>query len=277
MLIDVHCHPLDLLEHFPGAEDERRRLGVFCAASSTTKEQFFCHEELAKKAQAENAPPVIPCFAIHPQLPASDMWNAEFADEHLALLESLAKEGRLGAIGEVGFDLYNDEFRSTEKLQDEIFAAHLETALKYDLPMVLHVRRAMHKVFAYTTVLKKLPAVIFHSWPGTMGEGESLLRRGVNAYFSFGTVITLNHKEAIRCCAAFPAERLLTETDAPYQGLRGAAFSRWADLPLILKTAALLRKTAGKPGSDADDLEQIVEENFKRAFGIISNFQFPVI
>lgn len=184
------------------------------------------------------------------------------------LLESLAKEGRLGAVGETGFDLYNDEFRATEKLQDEIFAAHLETALRYDLPMVLHVRRAMHKVFAHTAALKKLPAVIFHSWPGTMGEGESLLRRGVNVYFSFGTVITLNHKEAIHCCANIPGERLLTETDAPYQPLRGAEFSRWADLPLIVKTAGLLRKEAGKPGADPEELEKIVEENFRTAFEV---------
>jgi TatD DNase family protein len=268
MFTDAHCHPLDLLERLPGAEEERRALGVICAASSTTQEQFFYHEELARKAKAEGAPLLIPCFAIHPQMPAAKMWSGKYGTEYLELLESLAKEGRLGAIGETGFDLYDDEFRATEKLQDEIFAAHLETALKYDLPMALHVRRAMHKVFAHTASLKKLPAVIFHSWPGTMGEGESLLRRGVNAYFSFGTVITLNHKGAIHCCANFPAERLLTETDAPYQPLRGAAFSRWADLPLIVKTAALLRNEAGKPVSDAEELEAVVEGNFRKAFGV---------
>ncbi|GHV61925.1 TatD family hydrolase [Spirochaetia bacterium] len=274
MLTDAHCHPLDLLEHFPGAEDERRNLGVMCAASSTTKEQFFCHEESAQRAKAENAPLVIPCFAIHPQMPASDRWHAVCGTGCSDTLESLAKEGRIGAVGETGFDLYNDEFRATEKLQDEIFAGHLETALKYDLPMVLHVRRAMHKIFAHTVLLKKLPAVIFHSWPGTMGEGEALLRRGVNAYFSFGAVITLNYKEtagpnrSAQCCAGFPAERLLIETDAPYQPLRGMTFSRWADLPVILKAAASLRKEAGSPGADEGELEEIIEGNFRKAFGV---------
>jgi TatD DNase family protein len=280
MLTDVHCHPLDLFNFFPAAEEERRRLGVICAASSTTKEQFLYHEELARKAQEDGAAQVIPCFAIHPQMSAGRWWNAEFGKEHLDLLESLAKEGRIGAIGETGFDLYNDEFRAAEKLQDEIFAAHLEVALKFDLPLVLHVRRAMHKVFAHTAKLKKLPAVIFHSWPGTIGEGEALLRRGVNTYFSFGAVITLNYKAAAgpnrsaRCCANFPANRLLTETDAPYQPLRstgavdgGAAFSRWADLLVILKTAALLRKEAGQPAADAEELEKVVEENFRMVLG----------
>ena len=74
---------------------------------------------------------------------------------------------------------------------------------------MLHVRRAMHKIFPYTGALKKLPAVVFHSWPGSPDEGFSFLRRGINAFFSFGTTIMLNHKNAIRSCAAFPAERLL--------------------------------------------------------------------
>jgi TatD DNase family protein len=183
----------------------------------------------------------------------------------LALLERFAAGGRLAAVGEAGFDLYNPVFRETEKLQDELFTCHLETALKYSLPLVIHARRAMHKVFARAGELKKLPAVIFHSWPGTAGEGEALLRRGINAYFSFGAVILLNHKEARRCCASFPTERLLTETDAPYQPLRGRDFSRWADLPLILQGMAELRWKGSWDGT-AESLEKTVDENFRRAF-----------
>jgi TatD DNase family protein len=181
-------------------------------------------------------------------------------------MAELAAEGRLGALGETGFDLYNDAYRATEKIQDEIFTLHLETALRYGLPLVLHVRRAMHKVFACTGRLKKLPAVIFHSWPGTLGEGEALLRRGVNGYFSFGASVLTNHKEARHCCAALPAERLLLETDAPYQPLRARAFSGWEDLPLICRGAADLRNEAGSPGGTPEELEALAEANFFRAF-----------
>jgi TatD DNase family protein len=124
----------------------------------------------------------------------------------------------------------------------------------------------MHKIFASYAPLKKLPALIFHSWPGTSGEGEALLRRGVNAYFSFGGVILLNHKEARRCCAVFPPERLLTETDAPYQPPRGRAFSRWADLPPILRGITELRREAGVFSGTAEDLERTIDGNFRRAF-----------
>lgn len=184
----------------------------------------------------------------------------------MTLSETLAGEGRLDAVGETGFDLYNDACRETEKIQDEIFALHLETALRRGLPLVLHVRRAMHKIFAHTRELKKAPSVIFHSWPGTLGEGEALLRRGVNAYFSFGAPVLSNRRETRRCCALLPAERLLLETDAPYQPPRGRTFSSWWDLPLICRGAAELRKEADSPGGTPEELEALTGANFFQAF-----------
>jgi TatD DNase family protein len=288
MLTDAHCHPAALAERFPGAEAERRRLGIGCAASATSREEFEFHRELAQKAAEEGAAPVLRCFAVHPQLPA--LWAAEGATGEkppgrlteggangtaagrlrglAEYLEKVAAEGRLDAVGETGFDLYNSAFRETQALQEKLFQIHLETARCRDLPLVLHVRRAMHKVFEYGPELRKISAVIFHSWPGTLGEGEALLRRGINVYFSFGTPLLLNHKEARRCCASLPAERLLLETDAPWQPPRGKAFSAWADLPAILQEAASLRREAGKPGGDPAELEQIVAANFFRAFAI---------
>jgi TatD DNase family protein len=255
VLTDAHCHPFDLAEHFPAAEEQRRQLGVICAASATTLKEFVYCEQL----------PLLPCFAVHPQMPAV---ANDAVQDSLAVLETLAAEGRLAAVGETGFDLYNTAFRETEKMQDELFAAHLETALRHDLPLVLHVRRAMHKIFAFSSALKKCRAVIFHSWPGTMGEGEALLRRGVNVFFSFGNIILLNHREAIRCCAMFPLDRLLTETDAPFQPLRGEKFSSYADLKRIIEAMTALRGevSPSKEGVSAAEMENCIEHNFFRAF-----------
>ncbi|GHV96012.1 TatD family hydrolase [Spirochaetia bacterium] len=276
MLTDAHCHPFDLEKVFPGAEAERRRLGVLCAASATDLKEFEHNEELSRRAKAEAAPLLLPCFALHPQLPAAytaegksggSGTQANFKDA-LATLETLAGQGRLAAIGETGFDLYNAAFKETEKIQDELFAVHLETALHYELPLVLHVRRAMHKVFAHARVLKKCKSVIFHSWSGTLGEGETLLKKGVNAFFSFGTTIMLNHHEAMRCCAVFHLTSILTETDAPYQPLCGSPCSSWGDLPRILAAAAALRRQAGTKGASPEELEVAIETNFKKAFGV---------
>jgi len=264
-MTDAHCHPWDFLEHAVCAESERRESGTACAASSWNREQFEYHEGLARKAREDGAPPLFCCFALHPQLAAAD--DGEFSPrEGLELLQSLAAAGRLDAVGETGFDLYNAQFRAGEKLQDELFAAHVSTALEYGLPLVIHARRAMHKIFPFTPELKKLPAVVFHSWPGTRGEGEALLRRGVNAFFSFGTTVTNNHREAMACAALFPPERLLLETDAPYQPLRGNAFSSWRDLPQVCSCIAALRKEAGSPCAEPGELEAQTTTNFYRVF-----------
>jgi TatD DNase family protein len=277
MFTDAHCHPYDLAEVFPAAEEERRQLGVMCAASSTTLAEFEYCEKLALQAAEGNVAPMIPRFAVHPQYPVSSEQLAVSSEQLtvnglLATLEALAAGGRLAAVGETGFDLYNSAFRETEKIQDELFAGHVDVALRYELPLVIHARRAMHKIFACTTTLKKCRAVIFHSWPGTAGEGEALLRRGVNAFFSFGTTIMLNHREAMHCCAVFPSERILTETDAPFQPPRGREFSSYADLGHILETAAALRREAGTEVSCVEELEKVVEGNFLTAFGVSEGF-----
>jgi len=225
-------------------------------------EEFVFCERISQKVDSV---PLLPCFAVHPQMPAVDQ-PVSF-DEQLETLEALAARGRLAAVGETGFDLYNAAFRETEKIQDGLFAAHLKTALRHNLPLVIHARRAMHKIFAYEVLLRKCKAVIFHSWPGTAGEGEALLKRRINAFFSFGNVIRLNHREAMRCCAVFPADRLLTETDAPFQPARGNDFSCYADLDPIIETMTALRREAGNADLTAEEMKKTVEENFHAAFG----------
>ena len=232
---------------------------MICASSATTLEEFEFCERLSVQARADEAPLLLPCFAVHPQMPSA-LGNGTqmFLQDSLSVLDNLAARKRLCAVGETGFDLYNAAFKETEGVQDELFTAHLEIALRYDLSLVIHSRRAMHKVFANAASLKKCRAVVFHSWSGTAGEGEALLRRGINAFFSFGAAITLNHREAMRCCAAFPPERLLTETDAPFQPPRGKEFSRYADISAVLGAMEALR--------GQKEMEKIIENNFYSIF-----------
>jgi TatD DNase family protein len=267
MFVDAHCHPFDLAAHSVTAEEERRNLGVICASSATTLEEFEYCERLSVQAKADNAAPLLPCFAVHPQMPLA-MGAQNLLEESLSVLDTLAAQKRLCAVGETGFDLYNIAFKETGKIQEELFEVHLETALRYDLPLVIHSRRAMHKVFAFSSKLKKCRAVVFHSWSGTAGEGEALLMRGVNAFFSFGAAIILNHKKTMRCCAAFPAERLLTETDAPFQPPRGREFSCYADIKAVLGAMEALRGGDAYSGGayGGTEMEKIIETNFRAAY-----------
>ena len=270
-MTDAHCHLWDLREFIKDAEEERRKFSAAIAASSCTLEEFLYHEDLAKKGREEKAPPIFCCFALHPQL------SLEFLEKQgntpasleagLELLELLAGEGRLHAVGETGFDLYDARYKAGEKIQDELFSFHLKTALKYNLPLVLHLRKAMHKIFPFAKELKKLPAVVFHSWPGTRGEGEAFLRKKINAFFSFGSAVLKNHKNAIDSAAHFPSDAILLETDAPYQPLKGKTFSSFSDLNIICKGIVEIRKEAGSPCGTYAELEEATTANFYRAFG----------
>jgi TatD DNase family protein len=260
MLTDAHCHPFDLAQFMPDAEQQRQRFGVLAVASSCDLEEFLYNENLARKVAAQSMVPLLPCFAIHPQQLAISNLRENEIEKQLSLLEELAKQKRVAAVGECGFDLYNDEFKKTEKMQEKIFASHLESALRYDLPVVLHVRRAAHKIFAAVKDLAKCKAIVFHSCPLSFEEAQSLLRRKVNAYFSFGNAVINGHKQATRCFQLLLAERLLTETDAPFQPARGQKFSQWTDLPRIIEKAASLRN------KNAKELEFQIEKNFRAVF-----------
>ena len=265
MASDAHAHPYDLLRRDEAAETLRRSLRTACAASAWHEKEFLYHEELSREAVRDGAPLLVPCFGVHPQLAAE---SADACAASLAFLAGLVRENRLGAVGEIGMDLYGGRYRATEKEQERLFDAQLELALEGKLPVVLHLRRATDRAFARSGILARLPAVIFHSFSGTLREALSLSDRGIRAYFSFGAPIALNHKKAREACAGIPLDQLLVETDAPYQAFGGPNFSSgrdysdWSDLPLVIAEAARLRS------ADSAVVEVATDINFRRAYGI---------
>ena len=207
---------------------------------------------------------------------------AEAAGEpSLGWLERLLQENadEVAAIGECGIDLYTPELKGALPVQLHAFEKQMEIAARYEKPLVIHCRRSIQYFFEYAPRLQKLPSVIFHAYPGTLAECESLLWRGINAYFSFGgsfvqkvgstqngehpevhgaqkmqTVLIRGGKHAAECVARLPADRLLLETDA--------AESAAELLPAVFRAAAKLR------GVSECELEAVCGENFRRAYGL---------
>ena len=105
--------------------------------------------------------------------------------ENAAFLEQLLQQKKLQAIGEAGFDYFNEEFKNTAAIQEEMFNIQLSLADQYNLPLIIHCRKANEKLFEYSRQLKKIPAVLFHSFMGMPNEAKSLLDRGINGFFSF--------------------------------------------------------------------------------------------
>lgn len=263
---DAHCHPYYLNKVFADAEAQRKAFNVRCAASAFSKDEFLYNEALSKKT---DSPRMALCFGAHPQLcakhkdaPAEEHSKPLAADLSAAdFLETLAGEKRISSAGEIGFDLFNKFYKESEPLQRRVFEYQIDIALKYSLPAVLHIRRAMHKVFVYRKELRGLPAVVFHSFSGSPEEALSILRCGINAYFSFGTPVLCRHKKAIRCVKELPLDRILFETDAPYQNLKGEEYSSYKTLYAVILFAAKLR------GKDEQELISISDNNFNSIFG----------
>lgn len=249
---DAHSHPYYLRKTHEDCELERARLNIACAASAFSEPEFIYNEKISLK---KSMPEFVPGFAVHPQLPARAC-----ADDSLAFLYRAVREKRAAFIGETGFDLYDAEYKATEKEQEALFAEHSELAKNAGLPLVLHVRRAIHKIFRMEKTLRAVPALVFHGYSGTADEAKALLRRGMNAYFSFGTAICLNHKKAMAAAASLPAQRLLFETDAPYQPLRGKDFSTYSDIDAVISAAALLRSC------DKKELEAVSDATWREIF-----------
>ncbi|MCR4741324.1 MAG: TatD family hydrolase [Treponema sp.] len=187
-------------------------------------------------------------FGIHPQAVCKE--NKEEIVKTLDFLEKLLQEKnnpqsgnkKIAAIGEVGFDYFTQEFKENAAFQEEIFNNQIDLALKYNIPLVIHCRKANHKLFEYSSKLKKLPAVLFHSFMGSPVEANSLIKKGIKAYFSFGKQIMNNNKKVIACVKELALENLLLESDAPYQTLKGEEVTKISDIQKIYQEAYKLRE-----------------------------------
>ena len=201
-------------------------------------------------------------FGIHPQQ-ISSLSTMEL-NHQFDYLQQLLSEKKLTAIGETGFDFFTEEYKSTSQLQEEFFIKQINLAQTYNLPVVIHCRKANEKLFQYSKELKKLPAVLFHSFMGTPIEAKSLLDRGINGFFSFGKQVLNNNKKVIACVRELPLNRLLCETDAPYQTLKGESFTKIEEIKTVYEAFAGLRKEI-----PADKLFQQINMNFSEFCTII--------
>jgi len=178
-------------------------------------------------------------FGRHPQQVDPAKPNED--DEGLSFIETLAGQGLLQAVGECGYDFFDGRTHELEEAQDRVFLSQVARAIRFGLPLVVHLRKATDLMFRHVRVLKRCKAVVFHSWPGPVNEARSLLEQGVNAYFSFGTPLLWNARKACACVAALPLERLVAETDAPWQPVRGKEITGPLDLVAVYQKLASLR------------------------------------
>lgn len=210
-------------------------MGCSCALSVEEWENLNNQTSLAR---------IYKGFGVHPQCPKQLKNKIGSNSEIVYLLEfeeNLLRNNKLDVIGEIGFDLFSTDLKQTQKQQEEIWYEQLEFAQKYKKVIIVHCRKALHLFFRDIKALKKVPAVVFHSFSGSLVEARSILSKGINAYFSCGKQLLNNNRHATEFARTIDLERLLLETDAPYQTLHGEKYTSLNDIFYVYKEATMLR------------------------------------
>ncbi|MFT3756287.1 MAG: TatD family hydrolase [Pseudoxanthomonas sp.] len=250
MLTDSHCH-LDAPE-FDGDRDaviqRARAAGVThqvvpaITAASWSKLREVC----------TSANGLFPAYGLHP------MFLAEHRPEHLTQLREWIEHEKPVAVGECGLDFFAEGLDA--QAQQEYFEGQLRLAREFDLPLIVHARRAVDAVIAAIRHIGGLHGVV-HSYSGSEEQARQLWKHGF--LLGLGGPVTYERAQRLRRLAAtMPLEYLLLETDAPDQpdsGIRGQR-NEPARLGVVCNTIAALR------GITPEDLARATSDNATRLF-----------
>ena len=239
MLIDTHCH-LDAAEF---AADRAAVVGAARAAgvSAMVVPAVATGNFSAVRDCCQRYAQCFPAYGLHP------LYLAGAGDADLATLRRWLRDELSGslppvAVGEIGLDFYAPGFDAAN--QQSFFVEQLKIARDFDLPVLVHVRRAVDQVLQG---LRRIGVRrgIAHAFNGSRQQADEFIRLGF--MLGFGGAMTYPGSTRIRQLAsALPIEAIVLETDAPdippcwLAGGRNTP----AELPRIADTLAELRGVA---------------------------------
>lgn len=252
-LVDTHCH-LDVPEF-----DADRDAVVARARQAGVTRQIVPAIEAKTWPGLRDAcardDGLFPAYGLHPLLIASHR------EVHLRELREWIERERPVAIGECGLDYWVEDL--DRDVQAVYFDGQLQLAREYDLPLVVHARRAVDAVIAAIKRVGKLRGVI-HSYAGSEEQARQLADLGF--LIGIGGPVTYERANRIRRVAAsVPLETLLLETDAPDQpdSTHRGQRNEPARMVLVMETIAGLRGVAPAVVADA------TTRNAERLFGLV--------
>jgi TatD DNase family protein len=250
--VDTHCH---LGHHFElsasSQVDRAREAGVTTMITIGT--DMASSTEAVTIAHRHEG--VFAAVGVHP----NDAMEA--TPPVLEVIERLAQEPDVVAVGETGLDYYRDY--TTPRQQEAAFRAHIDIAREHDRTLVIHCREAWEHCL---TILEDHGApdrVVMHCFSGDERVVARCAERGW--FLSYAGNITFTNAQPIRDAAArTPHELLLTETDAPFltpHPHRGQANDP-SYLPYVLRALADIHDLP------VDQAAEVVAANAVRAFGL---------
>jgi TatD DNase family protein len=162
---------------------------------------------------AASHPRVLAAVAIHPnEAPAYQ--EAGRLDEAIAVIDDLAAQPRVRAIGETGLDFFRTEPDGIPA-QHESFEAHIALAKKHEIAMQIHDRDAHDAVLETLERVGAPERTVFHCFSGDAAMAEIAADRGY--FLSFAGNVTFKNAQNLRdALAVTPLDHILVETDAPF-------------------------------------------------------------
>ena len=252
LLIDSHCHLDD-----PRFDTDRARVLAHAREAGVVAMVVpgIVRDDWPRlRATCRADPGLHPAYGLHPM----------FLDRHqgddLEELERWLLREPAVAVGECGLDFHIPDPRPDE--QRALFEAQVALAVRLDLPLIVHARKALDAVLQ---ILRRHPGCrgVLHSFSGSPEQARHAL--GLGFLFGFGGAVTHDRATRLhRLVATLPLTALLLETDAPYQpdaGIRGQR-NEPARLAAILEAVAALR------GEPAGTIARATTENACDLFGL---------
>ncbi len=202
-LIDTHCH-LDAAEFGDTQADIVRNAQVAgvnrLIIPAVARSNFDAVRKLC-----ERFPACFPAYGIHP------MYTDDAQPEDLqALRDYLALPGTV-AVGEIGLDFFIENH--DRERQEYFFVEQLKLARDFDLPVLLHIRRAQDTILKHLRQIK-VRGGIAHAFSGSRQQADEFIKLGFK--LGFGGAMTYSRATKLRELAAtLPLDSIVLETDAP--------------------------------------------------------------
>jgi TatD DNase family protein len=177
--------------------------------------------------------------------------------------------GKVVAIGEIGLDYWRvpegEQAAEAYKLiQKDVFVQQLDLALDYNLPVIVHCRKAhddILEILESHSITKNIqPPGVIHCYTGNHNQLHAFLALGFYIGVN-GIIWKMNLKRVLE---ETPLDRILLETDSPY--LTPPSLGDARNEPLNVRAVA--EKIAEIKGVSVEEVARQTTENARKIFRI---------